>query len=52
MNLVKNKNTDKKLRLIHQLLLIKRDIFTYFDNILSSMTDTRIVLRQDTIYIF
>jgi len=51
MNLVKKNNTDKKLRLIHQILLTKKDIRIYFDNIVSSMTDTRIVLRQETIYI-
>ncbi len=51
MNLVKKNNTDEKLRLIHQLLLIKRDIRIYFDNILSSMTDTTIALRQEAIYI-
>jgi len=51
MNSIEKNNTDEKLRLIHQLLLIKRDICIYFDNIISSMTDTRIALRQEAIYI-
>jgi hypothetical protein len=48
MNLAKKNITDEKLRLIHRLFLIKIDICTYFDNILSSMTHTRIILRHST----